>query len=48
MRGIGLSDPIDCPDLQRGLGPDSIALPECARRLGKRFISYRTRLQPMT
>ena len=42
MRGIGLSDPIDCPDLQRGLGPDAIALPECARRLGKRFISYRT------
>ena len=42
MRGIGLSNPIDCPDLQRGFGPDAIALPECARRLGKRFISYRT------
>ena len=39
---MGLSDTLDCPDLQRGLGPDAIALPECARRLGKRFISYRT------
>jgi pimeloyl-ACP methyl ester carboxylesterase len=42
MRGTGLSDPIDCPDLQKGLGPEWIGLPQCARRLGKRFISYRT------
>ena len=42
MRGTGFSDPIECPDLQKGLGPEWIALPECARRLGKRFISYRT------
>ncbi len=42
MRGIGLSDPINCPDLQRGRGPDFIALSECASRLGKHFVSYRT------
>ncbi len=42
MRGTGLSERIRCPDLQRGLGPGWIALSECARRLGKHFISYRT------
>jgi pimeloyl-ACP methyl ester carboxylesterase len=42
MRGTGLSDRIHCPDVQKGIGPEWITLPECARRLGKRFISYRT------
>jgi pimeloyl-ACP methyl ester carboxylesterase len=42
MRGTGLSEPLDCPDLQRGRGPEMIALSECARRLGDRFESYRT------
>ncbi len=42
MRGTGRSQPVDCPDVQRGRGPESIVLSECARRLGKRFESYRT------
>ena len=42
MRGTGRSEPLDCPELQHGIGPDPITLSECARQLGKRFISYRT------
>jgi pimeloyl-ACP methyl ester carboxylesterase len=42
QRGEGISDHADCPDLQRGFGPDALALANCAERLGKRFISYRT------
>jgi pimeloyl-ACP methyl ester carboxylesterase len=42
MRGTGRSEPIDCPDLQRGSGPEWITLEQCARRLGPRFESYRT------
>jgi pimeloyl-ACP methyl ester carboxylesterase len=42
MRGTGRSQPIDCRDLQRGVGPEWITLSECARRLGPRFESYRT------
>ena len=42
MRGTGLSEPLDCPDLQRGRAPEWIALSDCARRLGERFESYRT------
>ena len=42
QRGQGRSELYDCPDLQRGAGPDWLTLAECARRLGKRFISYRT------
>jgi pimeloyl-ACP methyl ester carboxylesterase len=42
MRGTGRSEPIDCPDLQRGVGPEWITLEQCARRLGPRFESYRT------
>ena len=42
MRGTGRSERIDCPDLQHGLGPASITVSECARQLGKRFVSYRT------
>jgi pimeloyl-ACP methyl ester carboxylesterase len=42
MRGTGLSEPIDCPNLQHGLGPEWITLSDCARQLGRRFISYRT------
>jgi hypothetical protein len=38
----GLSDPIICPDAQRGRAPEWIAASECARRLGPRFESYRT------
>lgn len=42
MRGTGRSQPVDCPDVQRGRGPEAIVLAECARRLGPRFESYRT------
>jgi pimeloyl-ACP methyl ester carboxylesterase len=42
MRGTGRSDALDCPGLQRGSAPDWIALPNCARKLGPRFSSYRT------
>ena len=42
QRGQGTSERYDCPHLQAGAGPDFITLSECARKLGKRFISYRT------
>jgi pimeloyl-ACP methyl ester carboxylesterase len=42
QRGQGLSEQYDCPDLQAGEGPEFVTVAECARRLGKRFISYRT------
>jgi pimeloyl-ACP methyl ester carboxylesterase len=42
MRGTGRSQPVDCPDVQGGRGPESIVLAECARRLGRKFESYRT------
>ena len=42
QRGQGISEHAKCPDLQRGFGPDALALANCAERLGKRFISYRT------
>jgi pimeloyl-ACP methyl ester carboxylesterase len=42
MRGTGDSDALDCPGLQRGSAPDWIALPNCARKLGPHFGSYRT------
>ncbi|MGH2962602.1 MAG: alpha/beta hydrolase [Solirubrobacterales bacterium] len=42
QRGQGRSELIDCPDLQKGRGPDWLTLPECARRLGDRAMSYRT------
>jgi pimeloyl-ACP methyl ester carboxylesterase len=42
QRGTGLSEPIDCPDLQQGRAPEHIIAPECARRLGERATSYRT------
>ncbi len=42
QRGQGVSEQYDCPDLQRGLGPESVTLASCAERLGERFVSYRT------
>jgi pimeloyl-ACP methyl ester carboxylesterase len=42
MRGTGRSEQYECPALQHGIGPEQITLSECARELGKRFISYRT------
>ena len=42
MRGTGDSDALVCPGLQRGSAPDWIAFPNCARKLGPRFGSYRT------
>lgn len=42
QRGQGISKHADCPDLQRGFGPDALALANCAERMGKQFISYRT------
>ena len=42
MRGTGRSERLDCPNLQHGVGDEAITLSQCARRLGKRFVSYRT------
>jgi pimeloyl-ACP methyl ester carboxylesterase len=42
QRGQGLSEHYDCPVLQTGEGPEFVTVAECARRLGERFISYRT------
>jgi pimeloyl-ACP methyl ester carboxylesterase len=42
MRGTGRSQPIRCPDLNQGRGPDWLTTTECAHRLGSRYISYRT------
>ena len=42
MRGTGRSQPIRCPDVQLGRAPNWIGASECARRLGRRFVSYRT------
>jgi pimeloyl-ACP methyl ester carboxylesterase len=42
MRGTGRSERYDCPNLQHGIGLEAITLAQCARRLGERFVSYRT------
>ena len=42
MRGTGRSEPISCPDLNLGRGPDWLTTAQCAHELGRRFISYRT------
>jgi pimeloyl-ACP methyl ester carboxylesterase len=42
MRGLGHSEPMDCPDVQRARGPEWITVADCAARLGKLFESYRT------
>lgn len=42
QRGTGRSGPVGCPDLQRARAPATIALPECARRLGPAWESYTT------
>lgn len=42
MRGTGRSERLECPDLQHANGPEWITLSQCARQLGRRFISYRT------
>jgi pimeloyl-ACP methyl ester carboxylesterase len=42
QRGQGLSEQYDCRDLQAGEGPEFVTVAECARRLGERFVSYRT------
>jgi pimeloyl-ACP methyl ester carboxylesterase len=41
-RGTGSSQPIDCPELQRGLADNAIGVAACAHQLGPRFDSYRT------
>jgi pimeloyl-ACP methyl ester carboxylesterase len=41
-RGTGLSDPINCRTLQRGLILESTAIGECANQLGPRFAGYTT------
>ena len=41
-RGTAGSGAIDCPDLQRGVGPEDIALADCAEQLGDTYGSYRT------
>jgi pimeloyl-ACP methyl ester carboxylesterase len=40
MRGTGLSDAVDCPALQAGLIQESIAIGECANRLGPSYAGY--------
>jgi pimeloyl-ACP methyl ester carboxylesterase len=39
-RGTGLSDVVDCPTLQAGLVQESIAIGECANRLGPSYAGY--------
>jgi pimeloyl-ACP methyl ester carboxylesterase len=39
-RGTGRSEAVDCPSLQNGLVPESIAIGECANRLGPRYAGY--------
>lgn len=41
-RGTGRSDVLDCPTLQAGLIQESIAVGECADRLGARYAGYTT------
>jgi pimeloyl-ACP methyl ester carboxylesterase len=41
-RGTGLSEPVDCGTLQRGLILESTAIGECANQLGARFAGYTT------
>jgi pimeloyl-ACP methyl ester carboxylesterase len=41
-RGTGRSDVVDCPTLQAGLIQESIAVGECANRLGPRYAGYTT------
>lgn len=41
-RGTGRSDVVDCPSLQGGLIQESIAIGQCANRLGPRYASYTT------
>ena len=42
QRGAGLSEPLECRDLQQGKGPEWLTLGECGRRLGERAGSFRT------
>jgi pimeloyl-ACP methyl ester carboxylesterase len=39
-RGTGRSDVVDCPTLQKGLIQESIAVGECANRLGPSYAGY--------
>jgi pimeloyl-ACP methyl ester carboxylesterase len=39
-RGTGRSDAVDCPSLQLGLVPETVAVGECANRLGPRRAGY--------
>ncbi|HYJ23246.1 MAG TPA: alpha/beta fold hydrolase [Solirubrobacterales bacterium] len=41
-RGTGRSQVVDCPSLQAGLVQESIAVGECADRLGPRYAGYTT------
>lgn len=41
-RGTGLSEPINCPDLQSGTTTPDIGVAACAEQLGERSGSYRT------
>ncbi len=41
-RGTGRSDVVACPSLQQGLVEESIAVGECANRLGRRRLGYTT------
>ena len=42
QRGTGLSDPIDCPELQRLTEAYSVAAGQCGRSLGRRADNYTT------
>lgn len=41
-RGTGFSEPIDCPDLQKGTTTRDIGVAACAEQLGGRYQSFRT------
>jgi len=41
-RGTGDSEPIDCPDLQKGITTEDVGVAACAEQLGERSGSYRT------
>lgn len=41
-RGTGLSEAIDCPDLQSGITTRDIGVAACAEQLGDRYESFRT------
>jgi pimeloyl-ACP methyl ester carboxylesterase len=40
QRGTGHSDAVDCPQLQRGMVPETVATADCANQLGPRYQGF--------